>query len=345
MGSRSTLAMIVPSRRLDWPDCRNTRDLGGLPLAGGTTRTGVLVRSDNLRSLTASGQEAMVAYGVTDVIDLRSESEVASSQGRSPREEPVAASPSASVLAPRPGRRRDHAAPGRGAGHVRPVPDDARPPGGCLSRRLHGIGKDRGSCCLPLLLKQGQDRPGGRYEPGAGEASMSTRSRTTMPRPTPRWRPDTRNGCRRLRPSSAKKCARTCSACRADGRGAGIPRHALGRSRGLPRRRGMAASDISALQLAPLTDQGAEGSPSDRQRKNADSACSAKSSADVTLNDISASNGKRSHPEVPRFSLPGRHTDSPQRSTSVAACDSVPFTKRLRRGEPAAPLRAPSWLS
>jgi len=39
----------------------------------------MLVRSDNLRSLTAAGQEAMVAYGVTDVIDLRSESEVASS--------------------------------------------------------------------------------------------------------------------------------------------------------------------------------------------------------------------------------------------------------------------------
>ena len=39
----------------------------------------MFVRSDNLRSLTAQGQEAMVAYGVTDVIDLRSESEVASS--------------------------------------------------------------------------------------------------------------------------------------------------------------------------------------------------------------------------------------------------------------------------
>ena len=69
----------MSSRRLDWPDCRNTRDLGGLPRAGGVTRTGVLVRSDNLRSLNPAGQEAMVAYGVTNVIDLRSESEVASS--------------------------------------------------------------------------------------------------------------------------------------------------------------------------------------------------------------------------------------------------------------------------
>jgi protein-tyrosine phosphatase len=39
----------------------------------------VLVRSDNLGSLTSEGQEAMVAYGVTTVIDLRSESEVATS--------------------------------------------------------------------------------------------------------------------------------------------------------------------------------------------------------------------------------------------------------------------------
>jgi protein-tyrosine phosphatase len=39
----------------------------------------VLVRSDNLGSLNSAGQEAMVAYGVTTVIDLRSESEVAAS--------------------------------------------------------------------------------------------------------------------------------------------------------------------------------------------------------------------------------------------------------------------------
>jgi protein-tyrosine phosphatase len=41
----------------------------------------VLIRSDNIGSLNSAGQEAMVAYGVTTVIDLRSESEVASSIG------------------------------------------------------------------------------------------------------------------------------------------------------------------------------------------------------------------------------------------------------------------------
>jgi protein-tyrosine phosphatase len=50
----------------------------------------MLVRSDNLRSLTAMGQEAMVAYGVTDVIDLRSESEVASSPSPFAASEPFA---------------------------------------------------------------------------------------------------------------------------------------------------------------------------------------------------------------------------------------------------------------
>ena len=67
------------SRRLDWPACQNTRDLGGLPRPGGLTRSGILVRSDNLQNLNAAGQDAMVAYGVTKVIDLRSEGEVASS--------------------------------------------------------------------------------------------------------------------------------------------------------------------------------------------------------------------------------------------------------------------------
>jgi protein-tyrosine phosphatase len=67
------------SRRLAWPDCNNTRDLGGLPRAGGLTRTGVLVRSDSVSHLTPAGREAMTAYGVTTVIDLRTGSELLTS--------------------------------------------------------------------------------------------------------------------------------------------------------------------------------------------------------------------------------------------------------------------------
>ena len=69
------------NRRLNWPDCHNTRDLGGLPRSGGVTRTGVLVRSDNLASLTSAGRRAMIDYGVTTVIDLRAKSEVNGAPG------------------------------------------------------------------------------------------------------------------------------------------------------------------------------------------------------------------------------------------------------------------------
>ena len=64
-------------RRLNWPDCRNTRDLGGLPRVGGVTRSGVIIRSDNVSSLTPEGIQAMWEYGVKAVIDLRSEGEIA----------------------------------------------------------------------------------------------------------------------------------------------------------------------------------------------------------------------------------------------------------------------------
>lgn len=42
---------------------------------------GVLVRSDNLASLTAAGRRAMIDYGITTVIDLRAASEVKGAPG------------------------------------------------------------------------------------------------------------------------------------------------------------------------------------------------------------------------------------------------------------------------
>ncbi|HEV2140632.1 MAG TPA: tyrosine-protein phosphatase [Candidatus Dormibacteraeota bacterium] len=71
----------MAARRLDWPDCRNTRDLGGLPTRHGLTRPGVAVRSDNVASLTPAGRQSMIDYGITTVIDLRSESEVKGAPG------------------------------------------------------------------------------------------------------------------------------------------------------------------------------------------------------------------------------------------------------------------------
>ena len=45
------------------------------------TRSGVIVRSDNVGSLTSAGLRAMIDYGVTTVIDLRSEAELKGSPG------------------------------------------------------------------------------------------------------------------------------------------------------------------------------------------------------------------------------------------------------------------------
>jgi protein-tyrosine phosphatase len=56
----------------------NVRDLGGLATAdGGTTRTGLLLRSDNLQGLTAADVDLLVSeIGVRHVIDLRTDTEV-----------------------------------------------------------------------------------------------------------------------------------------------------------------------------------------------------------------------------------------------------------------------------
>jgi protein-tyrosine phosphatase len=56
----------------------NVRDIGGLATAdGGTIRTGILLRSDNLQQLTAGDIDVLVSQiGVRHVIDLRSDIEV-----------------------------------------------------------------------------------------------------------------------------------------------------------------------------------------------------------------------------------------------------------------------------
>ncbi|MBM6405041.1 tyrosine-protein phosphatase [Phycicoccus sp. CSK15P-2] len=54
------------------------RDLGGLPTRdGGTTRPGRLIRSDNLQDLTTDDVTRLVdELGVTDIVDLRTETEL-----------------------------------------------------------------------------------------------------------------------------------------------------------------------------------------------------------------------------------------------------------------------------
>jgi protein-tyrosine phosphatase len=64
-------------RTLRWDGCVNVRDLGGLPLPGGTTRRGAVVRSDNARRLTDAGWQALADHGVRTVVDLRWPEEIA----------------------------------------------------------------------------------------------------------------------------------------------------------------------------------------------------------------------------------------------------------------------------
>jgi protein-tyrosine phosphatase len=70
----------MQSGLLDFPGLLNARDLGGYPtLDGGRTRFRSLLRADDLVQLTPAGLDALAAFGVETVIDLRWPEEVASS--------------------------------------------------------------------------------------------------------------------------------------------------------------------------------------------------------------------------------------------------------------------------
>lgn len=72
---------------LDWPDCRNVRDLGGMPTRDGATiRHGALIRSDSLDNLFDEAVEVVHAAGVSRIVDLRR-------VGESPRAHPFADDP------------------------------------------------------------------------------------------------------------------------------------------------------------------------------------------------------------------------------------------------------------
>ncbi|GHJ48027.1 protein-tyrosine-phosphatase [Catellatospora sp. TT07R-123] len=57
---------------LDWPDCVNARDVGGLPTVdGGRVRDGALLRSDRHDRMTEATVRAVRAAGVNRILDLR----------------------------------------------------------------------------------------------------------------------------------------------------------------------------------------------------------------------------------------------------------------------------------
>lgn len=62
---------------MQWAGATNVRDLGGHPLAqGGSTASGVIIRSGSLDNLTADGREQLLALQPSRIIDLRSDREI-----------------------------------------------------------------------------------------------------------------------------------------------------------------------------------------------------------------------------------------------------------------------------
>ena len=99
-------------RHLVWPDLLNARDLGGLRSAsGGETAWRQVVRADNLNKLAPGGVAALVAYGVSTVIDLRDPREargrIRHTRGAHPRSVDVCPTESRQRRGVRPGRRSE----------------------------------------------------------------------------------------------------------------------------------------------------------------------------------------------------------------------------------------------
>lgn len=80
--------------RIDWPDCSNTRDLGGFPTQDNKqTRWRSFVRSDTLSRLTKHGQEMLAAFGVTTILDLRFPHETVKDPSPFQKQNPAKGSP------------------------------------------------------------------------------------------------------------------------------------------------------------------------------------------------------------------------------------------------------------
>jgi protein tyrosine/serine phosphatase len=82
-------------RILEWEGCFNVRDLGRLPAReGARTRWGAVVRSDIPSRLTERGRAALVAHGISTIVDLRADHEVTSDAELYPFREPSPGHPS-----------------------------------------------------------------------------------------------------------------------------------------------------------------------------------------------------------------------------------------------------------
>ena len=87
-----------------FPSLLNARDLGGYPTTdGAVTRTRSLLRADDLAQLSPEGLQALAAYGLETVLDLRWPEEIAAAPSPVPRQLPRVRYVSVSLLADTPG--------------------------------------------------------------------------------------------------------------------------------------------------------------------------------------------------------------------------------------------------
>jgi protein-tyrosine phosphatase len=95
-------------RLLAFPSLLNARDLGGYPTTDGSqTRWRSLLRSDDLAQLTPEGVQALAAYGVRTVVDLRWAEEIVLNPSPITRQAPQIRYVHISLLADSPARWRE----------------------------------------------------------------------------------------------------------------------------------------------------------------------------------------------------------------------------------------------
>ncbi|MEL4504540.1 tyrosine-protein phosphatase [Luteococcus sp. H138] len=84
-------ADLPPITWIDLPGVVNMRDIGGKPTSdGGVTRHGAVIRTDNLQDLPPESVRRLVdEFGVTDVVDLRTDAERASTGDGPLKAEPL----------------------------------------------------------------------------------------------------------------------------------------------------------------------------------------------------------------------------------------------------------------
>jgi protein-tyrosine phosphatase len=88
-----------------FPSLLNARDLGGYPTVdGAVTRCRSLMRADDLAQLSPEGLDALAAYGVETVLDLRWPEEIAAAPSPVPRQLPGVRYVSVSLLGDSPAR-------------------------------------------------------------------------------------------------------------------------------------------------------------------------------------------------------------------------------------------------